>query len=122
MSFFSPKKSEPINIDELLAKFKDLQNECASLRQEVEKLHQENNLMISKIGIIRYNPFEGLGGNQSFSLALLNGNNDGIVITSLFSRDANRVYGKPIKQETSEFKLTPEETQAIELAKKSSLV
>ena len=121
MSFFSKKPTpEPANIDEVLAKFKELQNECETLRKEVKELRQENIRMVDKIGIVRYNPFEGLGSNQSFSLALLDGNNNGVVITSLFSRDANRVYGKPIKQGTSEFKLAEEETKAIELAKNNN--
>ncbi len=118
MPLFSKKPApEPTNIDEVLAKFKELQNECELLRKEVEKLRQENLRMVDKVGIVRYNPFEGLGSNQSFSLALLDGNNNGVVITSLFSRDANRVYGKPIKQGTSEFKLAEEEINAIKLAK-----
>jgi hypothetical protein len=121
MSLFSKKPNpEPANIEEVLAKFKELQNNCGSLREEVKKLREENIRMIDKVGIVRFNPFEGLGSNQSFSLALLDGNDSGAVITSLFSRDGNRVYGKPIKQGTSEFKLTEEETKAIELAKNNN--
>ena len=121
MSFFSKKSApEPANINEVLAKFKELQNECELLRKEVEHLRRENIKMIDKVGIVRYNPFEGLGSNQSFSLALLDGNDNGVVITSLFSRDANRVYGKPIKQGVSEFKLAEEEIKAIELAKNNN--
>ncbi len=121
MSIFSKKPApEPENISQLLEKFKELQNECEELKKEVQRLRQENTKMIDKISIVRYNPFEGLGSNQSFSLALLDGNNNGVVITSLFSRDANRVYGKPIKQGVSEFKLAEEETKAIEMAKNNN--
>lgn len=121
MSLFSKKTTpEPENIDQILAKFKELQDECEELKKEVQKMRDENIRMINKIGIVRYNPFEGLGSNQSFSLALLDGNDNGVVITSLFSRDANRVYGKPVKQSSSEFKLAEEEIKAIESAKKSN--
>ena len=118
MSLFSKKPTEePVNIDEILERFKDLKDECRSLKEEVQKLREENIKMIDKVGIVRFNPFEGLGSNQSFSLVMLDGNDNGAVITSLFSRDGNRVYAKPIKQGTSEFKLADEEIKAIELAK-----
>lgn len=117
MSFFSKKPAaEPQNIDEILLSFKELRQECESLKQEVEKLRQENLQKLGKVGIIRFNPFDGLGGNQSFSLAVLDGNGSGAVITSMFSRDANRVYGKPVENGQSEFKLTDEEKQAICIA------
>jgi len=121
MSLFSKKPAEePVNIDELLAQFKDLKDECRSLKEEVKKLREENLRMVNKVGIVRFNPFEGLGSNQSFSLAILDGNDNGAMITSLFSRDGNRVYGKPIKQGLSEFKLSEEETKAIETAKNNA--
>jgi len=66
--------------------------------------------------MIRFNPFNETGGNQSFSVAILDGNDCGIVISSLFSRNENRVYGKPIKNGVSEFPLTDEEKEAIRLA------
>jgi hypothetical protein len=123
MSFFPKKQTtEPQNIDEVLAQFNELKEECVSLKNEVQKLRKENVKMVDKIGIVRFNPFEGLGSNQSFSLAILDGNNNGAVITSLFSREANRVYGKPINLGTSEFKLAEEEKQAIEIARSKSKV
>jgi hypothetical protein len=118
MSLFSKKPTEePQNIDEILVRFKELKDECLSLKEEVKKLREENIKMVDKIGIVRFNPFDGLGSNQSFSLAILDGNDNGAVITSLFSREGNRVYGKPVKQGASEFKLADEEIKAIELAK-----
>jgi N-methylhydantoinase A/oxoprolinase/acetone carboxylase beta subunit len=117
MSFFQKKPAaEPQNIDEVLAQFNDLKEQYQALKNEFESLKKENLRNISKIGIVRFNPFEGLGSNQSFSLVILNDANDGAVITSLFSRESNRVYGKPIKNGTSEFKLAREEKNAIEIA------
>lgn len=117
MSLFQKKPAaQPQNIDDVLLQFNELKDQCQALKNEVESLKKENLRNISKIGIVRFNPFEGLGSNQSFSLVLLNGQNDGAVITSLFSRDSNRVYGKPIKNGTSEFKLASEEKNAIEIA------
>jgi len=61
-----------------------------------------------------------VGGDQSFSLALLDKRNSGVVITSLYAREGNRVYGKPIKEGTSEYPLSEEEKKAIEEAKKTN--
>ena len=117
MSIFPKKQNEePQNIDEILASFKELKEEFQSLKGELDNFRKENIRKVDKIGIVRFNPFDSLGGNQSFSLAILDGNNCGAVITSLFSREGNRVYGKPILNGTSEFQLTDEEKQAMALA------
>jgi len=47
--------------------------------------------------VVRFNPFSEVGGDQSFSIALMDGNNDGFMITALYTRDGNRVYAKPIQ-------------------------
>jgi hypothetical protein len=118
MQFFPKKKpEEPQNIDEVLAQFKELKKQFRVLSDEMKELKKENLRDISKVAVVRFNPFEGLGGNQSFSLALLDANDCGAVVTSLFSRDGNRVYCKPIKNGASEFKLTEEEKKAIEIAR-----
>ena len=65
------------------------------------------------MGIIRYNPFRNTGGAQSFALAIVDGNGDGVVISSLHTRENTRVYAKPLHQWTSEHALTEEEQQAI---------
>lgn len=72
---------------------------------------------ITKYGVIRFNPFAGEGGNQSFSVALLNDHNDGVVISSLYSRSGgSRIFAKELKAGVSEISLTKEEEQAIKNA------
>lgn len=70
--------------------------------------------------LIRFNPFKGTGsgGNQSFATALLSEQGDGIIISSLYSRDRVSIFGKPIQKFTSSFELTHEEKQAIKDARK----
>ncbi len=117
MNFFSKKQiEEPQNIEELLAEFKAVKKQCQKLAGEVKSLKEENRQNINKIGVIRFNPFEGFGGNQSFSLAMLDADNRGAVITSLFSRDGNRVYAKPIENGVSSYPLSKEEKEAISIA------
>lgn len=116
-NFFKKTKKEPENIKELLDYLRKLDKEFERISQELEKLKKESKFSVQKIGIVRYNPFSEVGGNQSFSIALLDGNDDGLIITSLYSREGNRVYGKPIKNGQSEYLLSKEEREAVEQAK-----
>jgi len=71
----------------------------------------DNNL---KIGITRFNPFDDVGGDQSFILTILDKNNSGALVTSLHNRDVTRIYAKPIKNGTGEnITLSKEEKSAI---------
>ncbi|MGB9743288.1 MAG: DUF4446 family protein [Minisyncoccales bacterium] len=114
---FFKKKKEPKNLKEVLKQFKILEDNLKEISSEIEKLKQEQSFSIQKIGLLRFNPFPGMGGNQSFSLALLNSYDDGVVITSLYTREGNRIYSKTIKQGRSPFPLSSEEIKAIEMAK-----
>lgn len=68
---------------------------------------------VKKIGFVRFNHIDGSGGNLSFTLALLNEHDDGMVISSHHGRTGARLYAKQIKKAASESKLTEEETQAV---------
>ena len=69
-----------------------------------------------RLGLVRFNPFEDTGGNQSFALAMLDANNDGFVLSSLHSRTGTRVYSKAIFGAECETLLGAEEAQAVEIA------
>ena len=66
-----------------------------------------------RVGLVRYNPFEETGGNQSFALALLDAAGDGWVLSSLHARSGTRVYAKAITASRSDAGLSAEETAAI---------
>jgi hypothetical protein len=66
-----------------------------------------------RVGLVRYNPFEETGGNQSFALALLDAAGDGWILSSLHARTGTRVYAKAIKDGHSDAGLSAEETAAI---------
>jgi hypothetical protein len=78
----------------------------------------ESNLRHSfqRIGLVRFNPFEDTGGNQSFALALLDANGDGLVLSSLHSRAGTRVYAKSVSGGRSEAALSEEEASAVRQA------
>ena len=71
---------------------------------------------IQGVGVVRYNPFEQMGSNMSFSLALLDGRANGVVVSVLNNRDGSRVYGKAVERGTSNYPLSDEERQALALA------
>jgi hypothetical protein len=71
---------------------------------------------IQRIGLVRFNPFEDTGGNQSFALALTDAGGDGFVVSSLHSRTGTRLYAKTIAAGRSDAALSSEEAEALRQA------
>jgi len=113
---FFKKKREPKNIEDVLKHLEVLEQKIDKTSQDLENLRKESKLHIQKVGIVRYNPFSNVGGDQSFSVALLNQNNDGIIVTSLYAEGGSRVYGKSIEKGKSQYSLSKEEEEAIKKA------
>jgi len=109
--------NQPKNLKEALDRLRELQESFEKLSTELKQLKKESQFFIQKVGIVRFNPFKDVGGNQSFSIALLNSKDDGVVITSLYNREGNRIYGKPIRNGKSPYSLSKEEEKAIEKAR-----
>jgi len=88
--------------------------------QELESrtsiLEEAGRLAIQRTGLVRYNPFEDTGGNQSFAVALLDANGDGVVMSSLHARQNTRVYAKTVTGGRSETALSDEEAEAVRQA------
>jgi hypothetical protein len=72
---------------------------------------------IRNVGLVRYNPFEDTGGNQSFALALLDADGDGVIVSSLHARSGTRIYAKAVVAGRSDSALSDEEAEAIRLAR-----
>jgi hypothetical protein len=79
-------------------------------------LEADSRKAIQKVGLVRFNPFEDTGGNQSFALALTDAAGDGFVVSSLHSRTGTRVYAKAITGGRSDGALSAEEAEALRLA------
>ncbi|MGH2365327.1 MAG: DUF4446 family protein [Chloroflexota bacterium] len=71
---------------------------------------------IQRVGLIRFNPFDETGGDQSFAIALLDQQGHGLVLTSLHNRAETRVYAKPVQAGQSRYTLSDEEQQAVSQA------
>lgn len=96
---------------------KEMDKEIQELFDISNKVHSLAAKSIHKVGIIRYNPFKDIGGDQSFAIALLDGKNSGVVISSLHTKEGTRVYAKPvISAESKKYPLAEEEKQAIKIA------
>jgi len=111
---FKKKQEElPQDIGEVVEKLKELEAENKKIKEEIANIKEREQLYLKKPGVVRFNPFPGEGGNQSFSIALVDQEKNGVVITNFYTKDGNRIYGKPVKQGSSEYALSKEEKQAI---------
>lgn len=118
-SIFEGNKAK--NLEEvILRQTQSIKNLDKDIQELYNISNQINNLgfkSIHKTGLVRFNPFKDVGGDQSFSVALLNGRDNGIVISSLYTREGTRIYAKTIKGGKSEkYPLTDEEKQSIKIA------
>jgi hypothetical protein len=116
---FSGKGGE--NLEKIiLGHVKDLKELDRDIQDLYGISNQINDLAsrsVHKVGVVRFNPFKDLGGDQSFSIALLDGENSGVVFSSLHSREGNRVYAKPVTRgKAIKYPLTDEEIEAIKKA------
>lgn len=87
-----------------------------SMQSEHDRIAQIVPRAIRHVGLIRFSPFHDTGGDQSFALALLDGNRDGVIVTALHSRSESRLYAKPVEGGRSTYTLTPEEREAMDRA------
>jgi len=102
-------------LDLLLNEDKKISNEIALIKSELKKQIELSQLHLQKVGLIRFNPFERMGGEQSFVIAFLDKENSGIILNFIYTRDGLRVYTKKVKKgKGEEYDLSDEEKKAIE--------
>jgi hypothetical protein len=109
---------EARNLEDILlqnnSRIVNIDKDIKELYNITAKIHALSNKGLHKVGMLRFNPFRDLGGDQSFSLAMLDGENNGVVLSSLYSRDGVRVYAKSINAGQSvKYPLTEEEKQVV---------
>jgi len=97
-----------------------LSNDLNTLNDRLTDLTIINKSNFQKLGFVRFNPFEDAGANMSFSLSLLDGQDNGIIISSLHGREGTRIYAKTVDGGKSKFKLTEEELTAINHAQQKT--
>ena len=97
-------------------KVEQFEKELKEVTKELSGFKKEMTKAITKVGMVRFNPFNEVGGDQSFTIALLDSRDDGVIVTSHYGRDMNRVYSKTITKGKSSSALSKEEKEAIEKA------
>ncbi|MET3939110.1 hypothetical protein ABIC22_001922 [Paenibacillus sp. PvP094] len=111
----------------------DLESLLINLKIQMDSIEDEHNLQTSqiqevmqkltriqgKVGVKRYNAYGERGSDLSFSMAMINDNNDGMILTGIYNRDGSYVYAKPLKGGESSYTLSPEEKEAITLAQQA---
>lgn len=91
----------------------------SEIEKEINRINKDAIGHVQKIGLVRFNPFRETGGDHSFSLAVLDGDNNGFIITGLHTRERTRMYMKEVKQGSSDVELSAEEKKSLEKAQKS---
>lgn len=100
------------------ANVSDAQNKLEELATFCARLHKNQKFALSHFSLIRFNPFGDTGGDQSFAIALLDRNHDGIVLTGVHARSTTRMYAKEVTNGKSKSNLSEEEQQALNTALK----
>jgi hypothetical protein len=103
-------------LDAHLGTVHDVERQVDALTVRAAVLEAVQRKAVQRIGLVRFNPFEDTGGNQSFALALLDMNGDGLIVSSLHARTLTRVYGKAVVGGKSEAALSDEESAALRQA------
>lgn len=113
------------NLDDMLKLYIDRVNEIHHENEQIQnyciKLDNDVNSSIQKIGIVRFNAFKDVGSNLSFALAMLDRENNGVVLNGIYGSEYSNIYAKPIKNAKSEYQLSDEEVNAIDLAIQSNV-
>jgi hypothetical protein len=99
-----------------VGRVEDVRGRLEQLNSLHADLQRRSQTSIQHIGLVRFNPFDDTGSDQSFAIALLDDRRDGVVISSLHGRSNTRVFAKPVEGGASSHTLSDEETQAIRIA------
>ena len=115
------KRSGKNNIEDILERFLQnenlLKDEILKLKNEILRIEKESVSHLQKVGFLRFNPFDRVGGDQSFVMAILNKEDSGIIINYLYTREGVRIYSKRvIKGKGEDYELSTEEIEAVKKA------
>lgn len=120
--FFLGKKAR--DLEEVIVLLEDRIEALEKAREEIEANLQQADRRLQTsmrgLNVVRFNPFPDQGSNQSFAIGILNEKEDGVVISSLYSRERMSVFAKPIKDGKSDYELTDEEKEALQGARLNS--
>ena len=112
----SDERSLEAILEAHLTRVHQVVRELEEVEARTAVLERDLRRTFSRIGLVRFNPFEDTGGNQSFALALLDEHGDGFVVSSLHTRNVTRVYAKGVKGGRPDSAVSDEEAEALRVA------
>lgn len=108
-------------LESLLKEASLARSEINHIKEYAEKIQKDGLFHIQKIGLVRFNPFKDTGGDQSFILSLIDGNDTGVIISGLYSRSGTRWYAKKVVDGKGlEYELSEEEKKALKEAQSAN--
>lgn len=120
---FMTKLGKGTDIDSMLKKYLDDVREIKKDNEEIKayyiKLDKDISSCIQKTGLVRYNAFKDVGSDLSFAVALLDRENNGVVLNGLYGSESSNIYAKPVKNGKSTYQLSEEEQYALEIAEQN---
>ena len=101
------------DLNRYMDKVLDLEKELSNTNIYTKQLNKKLDLCIQKVGIVKYNAYKDTTRDLSFALALLDNNNNGIVLNGIYSREMSNIYAKPITKGKCDYNMTEEEQSAL---------
>lgn len=116
------KEGVPIAVllEQYVSYVRQLDDDNKHFHNKLNIVSQKLENCFQKIGVVRYNPFDEIGGNFCFALALLDENDNGVVLNSIYSREGSYTYAKSIENGISTHSLSAEELQALDIARRKN--
>lgn len=117
---FMEKLGNGTNLEEMLKKYiqtvEKVEKENKNLADYCKKLDNHMGKCLQKVGMVRYNAFRDTGSDLSFTLAILDEGNNGVVLNGIYSREMSNIYAKSVEKGESPYTLSDEEQEAIKIA------
>ena len=117
---FMKKIGNGNNLDEMLKRYleevESIKQDNSEIKAYYTRLDYDISTSIQKVGLVRYNAFQNVGSDLSFAMALLDRENNGLVLNGIYGSESSNIYAKPIKNRESTYQLSDEEKEAIEIA------
>lgn len=107
------------DLETYMYRVEKVEKQNAEISTYIKNLDEDLTRCIQKVGIVRYNAFKDTGSDLSFALALLDENDNGVVLNGIYSREMSNIYAKPVEHGKSNYTISEEESQAIQKAMSS---
>ena len=110
------------DLDNYMYRVERVEKQNAEVITGLKILQQDLSKCIQKVGIVRYSAFKDTGSDLSFALALLDEDNNGVVLNGIYSREMSNIYAKPVEKGIATYTVSEEEKQAIDKAVNSDKI